>query len=434
MRKITALILATIMVALCFSLATTASAEDVNLLAGLAYTIGGDASMSTSAGDTTPPSLLTDGVVRTAEQMLAGGTPTAGVSVEFNGTGKTVELTFDFDEAVTIGSVVFDGVRRAEAAAGLNRDLAIASIKVSTDGMNYGEALSFTEVSTVIEGAQQASNADKTQSWDQYWTIAANLATPATGVQGLMVTLSLPKYVMQLDEIEAYATAQGAAVEESSEEAVESSEEAAESSEEAAESSEEAAESSEEEVVIPVAETTFTVEAVEKEDGSVIVTVKTPVGVSNGTIVLGVSEDLVLVPFGADDEPNKLGGEYNMEYSVDENTKAYSFNFAKSKDYDAEKTLVEFTFTLAEGATLDASDIIVYAWELGNAANEAFGVEDGAANVVVTPIVPEVESSEAEVSEESKGETPPTGDAGVAVFAVLALVSAAAVVVIKKRA
>ncbi len=458
MRKITALIIATIMVALCFSVATTASAEDTNLLAGMSYTVGGDATpkdAGTAGADTTPGTLLTDGVVRDAAEMTSTGGPVAGKTLEYQGTYKTVTFTFEFDEAVSIATLVADGARGWDAVANSageaapNRHCNFANIEVSTDGLNF-TAVTYSVAKTVIEGSAQYG---ATAPADQFWTITATLDAVAENVSALRVTFDTTRddgtngYIVQLDELEAYGASAEAPV--SSEEAPVSSEEAPVSSEDAATTedattedattedattTEDTTEDTTEEPSVPVADFTYTVTFTVEEDGTILMTVTAPAGTGSGKIYFNVSEDLVYVA-------DSLTGAFG---SANDNAQgAYLINCAVAELMEADTVIGSAKFTLAEGAELDASDLVILDWSIyGDETQGLLGsLEDGTVAIVLPEV--EVDSSddttEDTTAEEttvdvSEPETPSTGDSGVAVFAVLALVSAAAVVVLKKRA
>ncbi len=471
MRKITALILATIMVALCFSVATVASAEDTNLLAGMSYTVGGDATAKdagTAGADTDPGTLLTDGVVRTPEEMNSTGGPVSGKTLEYQGTYKTVSFTFEFDEAVSIATLVADGARGWDVAANAsgeaapNRHCNFSNIEVSTDGLNF-TAVDFTVAKEVIAGSAQYGTAAPA---DQFWTITATLATVANDVAALRVTFDTTRddgsnaYIVQLDELEAYGTA--SAPVESSEAPVESSEAPVESSEvedttvedttvedttvEDTTVEDTTVEDTTEEVV--VADITYTITFTVEEDGTIAMTITLPEGIASGNIVFNFGADLALVEGTL---TNALPGAVNTEYEG-----GIMLNFAGMSAYPAGTTFATAKLTLAEGATLDASDIEIVAYELSSTSEIVSTQENGTCEIIV-PVVEEETTEETtsedttaedttaedttvedttveETSEESEGDAPATGDSGIAVFAVLALVSAAAVVVLKKRA
>lgn len=459
MRKITALILATIMVAMCFSVAMTASAEDTNLLAGMSYTVGGDATpkdAGTAGADTTPGTLLTDGATRTPEEMNSTGGPVAGKTLEYQGTYKSVSFTFEFDEAVSIAKIVVDGARGWDYVANTsgesapNRHCNIAKIEVSTDGLNYTE-VTYDVAKVAIAGAAQYG---ATAPEDQFWTITATLATTAAEVSGLRVTLDTTRddgtnaYIVQCDELAAYGpAAEETTTSESTTESVAESESASESvaesesaSESVAESESESASSddasSEDEVI--VAPITYTLTFTYDEEGNVVLTITLPEGTASGKIMFSVSADLTYV---AGSLENALSGVKN-----DAANGSYVLNYAGTSVVPEGTVLGSAKFTLAEGAELDASDITVSVWEVNDASALIGSQEDGICNIVL-PTVDDPTSSESESASESVAESesesapesgsdnpPATGDAGIAVFAVLALVSAAAVVVIKKRA
>ncbi len=475
MKKITALFLATLMVALCFSVVSVATAEDTNLLAGMTYTVGGEATPDENYGavDTTPASVLTDGVVRTPAEMTSSGIPVAGKTLEYSGTYKSVSFTFEFDDVVSVASVVVDGARGWDVLnnevgeTAPNRHCNIAKIEVSSNGLDFVEATCTVTKEAIAEAAQYGTTAPA----DQYWTITATLDTVATDVAALRVTLDTTRgdgsngFIVQLDEIEAYGTA--SAPVESSENPIESSEVPVESSETPVESSEESEESSESsEENVTVADTTYTVYLAYDSTGAVLMVVEIPEGIASGNLVFNVSEDLVLV-----DIINLVGGAVNTEYED-----GIMINFASMSEYPAETVVAMAELCLVDGATLDADDIIIVDYELSGTSDIISTMADGTCEIVLVDLdeeFPDDTSEETsdetsdvtsdditeettsedttaedttaedttvedttveETSEESEGDAPATGDSGIAVFAVLALVSAAAVVILKKRA
>ncbi len=476
MRKITALILAAIMVALCFSVATVASAEDTNLLAGMTYTVGGTAGVKdpgTAGADSSPVSLLTDGATRTPEEMNSTGAPVSGKTLEYTGTGKDVSFTFEFDSAVTIATVVADGARTWDVAANNsgeaapNRAFAFSKIEVSTDGINFTE-VTFTTSKVVIAGSQQYGT---TEPLDQFWTVTATLDTAAENVSALRVTATNIRegdgsagYIIQLDELEAYASAgateeTSAPVEETSAPVEETSAPVEETTTEETTveetTTEETTVDETTEVEVPVADITYTVEFVEQEDGTYLLTIAAPAGTASGSLFFALGEDLSIVA----DSATQLYAmaNFNGEYE-DAGVAGLYVNFMGMQAFANDTALYSFVVELAEGATLEADDFIIYAYELSDESDIVSTLEDGTCEIIV-PVVEEettveetteettteettaettvettVEETTEETSENGENGAPDTGDAGIAVFAVLALVSAAAVVVIKKRA
>ncbi len=190
--------------------------DDKNLLAGMSYTVGGDSTpkdAGTAGGDTIPGSLLTDGVIRSIEEMDTTGAPVSEKTLEFVGTYKVTSFTFEFDEAVDIATIVADGARgwdyetNSAGDYASNRHCNIAMIEISYDGLSYTE-VGFKTSRVAIDGTGKYGIV---QPENQFWTIRANFTNAAIGVLGLRVTLDTTRtdrtnaYVLQLDELEAYA-------------------------------------------------------------------------------------------------------------------------------------------------------------------------------------------------------------------------------------
>ena len=220
-----------------------------------------------------------------------------------------------------------------------------------------------------------------------------------------------------------------------SEESVESSEseESVESSE--SEESAESSESSEEVGPVEPADITYTVTLNENEDGTATIVVTLPEGVVNGKIVLSTSENLTYV---ADSYTSSLGG-LVIPNATEE---SIIVSFSNAVAYATGAVLFEATYTIAADAEITEADIIVSEWNIGDGNVMIGTIADGDVEKVIN-LIPEEssESSESEESvessepeEESNNNPPATGDLGIAAFAVLAVISAGAVVVLKKRA
>ena len=496
MRKSTktiAIVLTLAMVVAAFCATFTASAEDTNLLAGMSYTAEYNAFQG---GYEDAGNQLTDGKYRgDGETDWNDNGAVSGISVEYAGSNAQTIITFEFDAAVDLNSIIVRGVRAFFLDNSVNRHGRLANVGIRLEGEeDYGPA-AFEASYEAIEGAPESKTADESATGPQFYNINATL-TGVEGITGLKLVFDTYKgddigtnaYIFQVDEIEAYGSASPEAPSEApvvseepaesseepvvseeptesseepavSEEPTESSEEPAESSEAPVESSEAPVESSEapvesSEEELPVAETTYKVVATEDENGVVTVTASLPAGILSGKIVVTTSDKLTyvdgsLVPVA--------GGIPNPAYDKDGIT-GQCVSFAGALAFEEGTVVFTAQYQLAEGETLEDGDILVPYWDMSNGV-EFVGTSDmGRTDMTLVPYEEPVETSDetseetseapaetseapaetseapADSSEAPSGPSTPTGDAGVIAFAVLAVLSGAAVVVLKKRA
>ncbi len=456
MRKIIASLLAVVMVVCAFSTMSVSAAEG-NLLANKPYTVTADL----TANKADSGSMVTDGNYRgDGTNEFNGDSAVDGVSIEWFGTAKTVTYTFEFDAATDIGTIVFKSVRIAS-----NRDFGTLIINGGTPIMST-EATKTAVAGAPLYGAEAPV--------DQYFDVSVDVEL--TDITTLTIMLMTNQYVCQYDEIEAYAPGSAPQPSEPSSEEPSSEEPSSEepSSEEPSdvepsESSEvDSSESSEEEVV--VADPTYTATLTDNGDGTASLSIVLPDGIGNGKVVFAISENLTYV---ANSAATATGGALNdvMEGQI-------TVSFASMSTFAEGTVALEADFDIAEGAELSEADINVPTWELGDGTFELSSNEDGDVIKVYVPFVEETSeepsseepsseepsseepSSEEPSSEEPSSEEPSsvdssvedssveessvdapvvddqpdTGDLGIAAFAVLAVISAGAVVVLKKRA
>lgn len=220
MKKFTALLLATIMVALCFSVMV--SAADENLALGKSYTIvatdetplfadGGKGYFWSPCVDTDPGTLLTDGEVRAAGALVAGGAGQPKKTIELAGTYREGLITIDLENAASVSSVVVRNARR-----GGNRYTNIAKVELAT-GDTFTE-VQFTETKeTVADSAQYGAEGQDPK--DQFFNLTLSFTATNARYVRLTINTEFPEgtteynvegvrgYIAQLDEIEVYGAA-----------------------------------------------------------------------------------------------------------------------------------------------------------------------------------------------------------------------------------
>ena len=253
MKKLTAILLAMLMVSFCFATTVMAdetsdavssedavssddavSSEDAtsedatsedatsedapsipNLAAGKTYTITsdsetGEATYNGACDDGMGEGYyLTDGIVRDVEELTASGAGSMDKTVELAGTNRTHFVTIELGAAYDLSSVVLGTARR-----GNNRYTNIASIEVLVNGS--WKKVEFVENATVIEGSEQYGSETITP-YDQFFNIEATIdAKGATAVKigidtfdntGAISHYGPRGYIAQLDEIEVYGVA-----------------------------------------------------------------------------------------------------------------------------------------------------------------------------------------------------------------------------------
>lgn len=164
-----------------------------------------------SAPDT--GTLLTDGVSRVLNELSAGGAGALGTTVEFAGTYRVHMITISLDGKNTVDKVVLDVVRR-----GGNRYCNINAIEVCVNGTFT--KVDFTEEKVPVTDAPQYSKDNGVTSADQFFTLNATFTAvenvtavrvsldtlPAEGTESEYVLDGARGYIVQLDEIGVYGT------------------------------------------------------------------------------------------------------------------------------------------------------------------------------------------------------------------------------------
>lgn len=164
-----------------------------------------------SAPDT--GTLLTDGVSRVLSDLSAGGAGALGTTVEFAGTYRVHMITISLDGKNTVDKVVLDVIRR-----GGNRYCNLNAIEVCVDGVFT--KVDFTEEKVPVTDAPQYSNDNGVTSADQFFTLNATFTAvenvtavrisldtlPAEGTESEYVLDGARGYIVQLDEIAVYGT------------------------------------------------------------------------------------------------------------------------------------------------------------------------------------------------------------------------------------
>lgn len=253
MKKITAILLAMLMVAFCF--ATTAMADDASTDASVDASVDassedassedatsedatsedsseddlgiefinvslGKSYTTTSDAETGAPSYngacddgmgeggyLTDGIVRDAETLSGAGD--MDITVEFAGTYRTHYVTIDLGDAKDVGMVVLGNVRR-----GNNRYTNLVSVEVLVNGAYV--PVEYEEVAEAIEGAEQyGDDATGIEYYDQFYNVYAlfdlvdtssiRIAINTEDLTGLISHYGPRGYIASLEEISVYS-------------------------------------------------------------------------------------------------------------------------------------------------------------------------------------------------------------------------------------
>lgn len=255
MKKLTAVLLAVLMVSFCFAVSAAAeesaesvdSAESVesvdsaesaesaessdntsapvltNLVAGKSYTLASDDGTISYQGTcedaggqfglyTTP--ILTDGNYRKGVDEEDFGTfnrsdAVPGLSVELAGSYRKHTYTFDLGGSYEVSSVVVINARRAS-----NRYLNVVSVEAYVNGA--WTAVNFTETDEAAAFCEKYTPDNGVTVYDQFWNITCAFdAVSATQVRVTFDTTDASKeicstgngYIIQLDEIEIYGAA-----------------------------------------------------------------------------------------------------------------------------------------------------------------------------------------------------------------------------------
>ncbi len=257
MKKLTAILLAVLMVSLCFG--TTAMAEEsvdtsvdsvdsvesvesvesvdsvdsvesddsvessddeIALPEFINVSLGKDYTITSDAEDGNPTyngvcddgmgegGYLTDGIVRDVEELLAAGAGDMDKSVELAGTNRTHFVTIEIGATENVGVVVLGTVRR-----GNNRYTNIAGIEALVNGAWV--AVDYEEVAVAIEGAEQYGS-ETIEPYDQFFDVyavfnelvnasAIKIAIDTEDTTGTIAHYGPRGYIAQLDEITVYS-------------------------------------------------------------------------------------------------------------------------------------------------------------------------------------------------------------------------------------
>jgi len=149
---------------------------------------------------------LTDGIVRDVEELTASGAGNMDKTVELAGTNRTHFITIDLGDAQDVGMVVLGTVRR-----GNNRYTNIASIEVLVNGAYV--PVEWLEVAEAIEGAEQYGS-ETIEAYDQFFNVYAmfdlvdttsiRIGIDTQDNEGIIAHYGPRGYVAQLDEISVY--------------------------------------------------------------------------------------------------------------------------------------------------------------------------------------------------------------------------------------
>lgn len=259
MKKLTAILLAALMVCFCF--ATTVSAEEattpatseattseattseattseaatseattseaatsettseapktpVNVAAGKAYVLTANdenPSLSKTLGDANG-TLITDGAYRKGVSAEDFGTfndnlGVAGITVELEGSYRVHSYTINLGASADVSSVILRNVRRAS-----NRYLRLVSVEVLSGGK--WTKVNYTEKADVVANAPLYAEVQGGEELPQYYDVTASFdAVAASQVRVSFDTLDAAgknQYIAQLDEIEVMGIVTGA--------------------------------------------------------------------------------------------------------------------------------------------------------------------------------------------------------------------------------
>lgn len=246
MKRLTAILLAMLMVSFCF--ATTVMADEttedvtaditadvtsddatsedatseddafpfdiINVAAGKTYTITSDAengapSYNGACDDGMGEGYyLTDGVVRDLEQLDSTGAGDMDKTVELAGTYRTHFVTIDLGSAKDIGIVHLGTVRR-----GNNRYTNLVSVEALIGGV--WTKINYEELAVAIEGAGQYGS-ETIEAYDQFFDVYAvfedlidttsiRVAINTEDLTGAISHYGPRGYIAQLDEISVYS-------------------------------------------------------------------------------------------------------------------------------------------------------------------------------------------------------------------------------------
>ncbi len=234
MKKLIAVLLASVMVACCFAI--SASAADTNLVAGNdSYVLSADDGVvgyqgMCEDGINNPvygfyagQALLTDGEYRTGtEDAPIAKDAVAGTTIELPGTNRVYSYEFNLGGSYALSSIVF-----RVAKIGGNRSFNVVKVEVSDDGQTWTE-VNFTKTFDVIENAEEANAAfaqggsdpraqffDVTASFEatgSYVKVSFDTSNPGTEYYNFYVDNggnTERGYVASFDEIEVYGSAAG---------------------------------------------------------------------------------------------------------------------------------------------------------------------------------------------------------------------------------
>lgn len=191
--------------------------EFINVSAGKTYTTTSDAedgaptyngALDDGMGLGESLGLLTDGIVRDVEELTSAGAGVMDKSVEFAGTNRTHFVTIDLGATENVGVVVLGTARR-----GNNRYTNIASIEVLVNGAWV--AVDYEEEAVAIEGAGQYGS-ETIEAYDQFFDVYAvfeelvDTTSIRVGINtedklGIISHYGPRGYIAQLDEISVYS-------------------------------------------------------------------------------------------------------------------------------------------------------------------------------------------------------------------------------------
>lgn len=191
--------------------------EVINVAAGKTYTITSDAedgaptfngALDDGFGLGESMGLLTDGVVRDVEELTSAGAGVMDKSVELAGTNRTHFVTIDLGSVQDIGIVSLGTVRR-----GNNRYTNLVSVEALIGGV--WTKINYEEIAVAIEGAGQYGS-ETIEAYDQFFDVYAvfedlvdttsiRVAIDTEDKTGAISHYGTRGYIAQLDEISVYS-------------------------------------------------------------------------------------------------------------------------------------------------------------------------------------------------------------------------------------
>lgn len=126
---------------------------------------------------------------------------------------------------------------------------------------------------------------------------------------------------------------------------------------------------------------TYTVTITEKRDGTATVKITLPasIGIRNGKIVYSVSDALTYI---ADSAYSPINAVINAD------AETVTCTFAADEKYAHDAVVIEATYLISQGAIINATDVVVSEWEIGDGDNVFASQNDSdVISVFVEPLI-----------------------------------------------